>query len=217
MNPRTRRGVTIASIAFALVLVSALAAWLAFDGGDDDMAAAESTTTLDRAGTTLPTTTTVAPTSTTSPQIGPGDLVGEYRGKLIRKDEPGTPDTFHVVSVTLSQEGDDLAATITHGPVGANSLDRFGNVVMPLEATLDDEHLTLRWDESTGSFTDTTFTMCAWEAWLMNLVVEEGGERLVLIDGFVRGELPENTDVSEWYIGCPAGERPMVRMTLVRQ
>jgi hypothetical protein len=207
-----------ASITFiAVLLISAVSIWLIPDRPDRSTGVEQSTTIANQPTSIYGPVTTAAPTSTTPPPAGIDDLVGEYRGRLIREDEPGTPDTFHMVSVSIREEGDHLAGSITHGPVGAGSLDKFGNVVMPLDVTLEENRLTMRWDESIGSIVDTTFTMCTWEAWMMNLTVEEGGNLLVLVDGFVDGRLPESTDVSEWYIGCPAGERPMVRLTLVRQ
>lgn len=213
----TRRGILAATVAFVVVLVAAgLALWRGSGTPDTETTGASSSTIAGDTTTVPPVTTTLAPTSTVPGPVGLEDLVGEYRGKLIREDEPGTPDTFHVVSVTILDEDGVVKGRIVHGPVGANSLDRFGNVVMPLEMTLEDNHLTLHWDESTGPAEDTTFTTCAWKTWEASLTVEDGGQRLVLVDGYVEGRLPD-TDVTEWYIGCPAGERPMIRMTLIRQ
>lgn len=218
MRPPATRGIRTASVTFIVVLIIAgLSIWLTSDGSDGSNGVAQSTTTRAPATSTPGSTTILSTTSTALPPVGAEDLVGEYRGRLTREDEPGTPETFHVVSVSISEEGDHLAGSIIYGPVGAGSLDRLGSVMMPLDVTVEGDRLTMQWDESMGSIVDTTSMMCIWEAWTMNLAVEEGGHLLVLIDGFVAGRLPENTDVSEWYIGCPAGERAILRLTLVRQ
>lgn len=166
------------------------------------------------------TTSQTAMTTTTagSEDISLHDLIGVYVGKLIRKDEPGTPDTFHTLRVRIFQDDGLVVGELTHGPVGVNSIDGHGNVVMPLTLSLEGDVLTMRWDDSVGPILDdTTFAQCDWKVWEMRVMVEERGRLLKLVDGYVEAELPPDTDASEWYLGCPADQRALIRMTLTRQ
>lgn len=220
MQVSTRRGLLYAALSFVVVLgLVALVSWLSSGQQPPQAATAGTTTTRPPITTTteLTTTTTMATTTSTQGEPTVNDLIGEYRGTVIRKDEPGTPDTSHVVSVEIYEEDSSVVGRIIHGPVGAPSIDSHGNVIMPLELELDGLELAMRWNETVGAIEDTTFAQCDWKAWEMNVTIEDGGGLLQLVDGYVEGQLPPNADASEWYLGCPAEERAIVRMTLVRR
>lgn len=221
MPVSTKRGVLYAVLSLFVVLgvVALTSWWLSGQESTQTATASESiTTTTTLPGTTaVPTTTPMSTTSSTQGELTVDDLIGEYRGRVIRKDEPGTPDTFHVASVKIYEENGNLVGQMIHAPVGAPSLDSHGNVTMPLELELDGLELAMNWNETVGAVEDTTFAQCDWRAWHMNVTIEDGGRILQLVDGYVAGELPPDADASEWYLGCPAEERAIVRMTLVRQ
>lgn len=149
--------------------------------------------------------------------VSAAELVGTYRGSLIRDGGPGEADVRQWVEVVVTNDQGEVAARLSHSSAGAVSFDPARSVLMPVEVTVSGRVVELAWDESLGIYEDTTAEQCRWVGWQLVMEGDADGDVLTLDRGVVDGQPPAGSEVGEFLSGCPHGERPVTRLVLTRR
>lgn len=149
--------------------------------------------------------------------VSTAELIGSYRGTLLRDGGPGEANVRQLIDLVIVDEDGDIRAELLQAPAGATRLDPERLTIMPVEISISGRELHLQWDLSVGSYEDTTLEQCDWQDVTLTMRVQRGEKVMTLEEGHVEARATVDSEVSEFLRGCPNGRRDAIDLVLRRR